>query len=157
MLCDAEGLFPDELNEWERTVLQAEMGRDDRLAWYRNPPRASQDSLGIVYDDADEKRLVRPDFVFFSGQSDGSILADLIDPHGHHLADSLPKLHGLPNAEPMAGAEWRDSAGGGEQLPIRAGDTVRGTLDSARLRVNMFFLQARETRARRPDRPPAHR
>lgn len=95
MLCDAEKLFPDELNVWERAVLEAEMANDGKVAWYRNPARASQDSLGIVYDDADEKRLVRPDFVFFSQQADGSIVADIVDPHGHHLADSLPKLHGL--------------------------------------------------------------
>lgn len=95
MLCDAEKLFPDELNEWERAVLKAEMGRDGRVAWYRNPARASQDSLGIVYDDADEKRLLRPDFVFFSQKADGGIVADIVDPHGHHLADSLPKLNGL--------------------------------------------------------------
>lgn len=95
MLCDAEKLFPDELNVWERAVLEAETANDGRVAWYRNPARASQDSLGIVYDDADEKRLVRPDFVFFSQQADGSIVADIVDPHGHHLADSLPKLHGL--------------------------------------------------------------
>lgn len=95
MLCDAEGMFPDELNIWERAVLKAETEMDGRVAWYRNPARASQDSLGIVYDDADEKRLVRPDFVFFSQEPDGGVVADIVDPHGHHLADSLPKLHGL--------------------------------------------------------------
>jgi type III restriction enzyme len=95
MLCDADKLFPDELNVWERAVLEVEMGKVDRVAWYRNPARASQDSLGIVYDDADEKRLVRPDFVFFSQQGDSGVIADIVDPHGHHLADSLPKLHGL--------------------------------------------------------------
>ena len=95
MLCDADGLFPDELNVWERAVLGAESAKGSMVAWYRNPARASQDSLGIVYDDVDDKRLVRPDFVFFSRKVDGSISADIVDPHGHHLADSLPKLHGL--------------------------------------------------------------
>ena len=33
--------------------------------------------------------------MFFSQQADGNIIADIVDPHGHHLADSLPKLHGL--------------------------------------------------------------
>jgi hypothetical protein len=95
MLCDGDGLFPDALNRPEQDVLEAEMAKEGRLAWYRNPPRASQDSLGIVYDYADEKRLVRPDFVFFSRQPNGSIVADIVDPHGDYLADSLPKLHGL--------------------------------------------------------------
>jgi hypothetical protein len=95
MLCDPDGLFPDELNVWERKVLEAEKGKEGRVAWYRNPARASQDSLGIVYDDADEKRIVRPDFVFFSQVEGGSVVAGIVDPHGWHLADSLPKLHGL--------------------------------------------------------------
>ena len=95
MLCDGDGLFPDELNVWERAVLEAEAAKDGRVAWYRNPARASQDSLGIVYNDVDDKRIVRPDFVFFSQKADGAIVADIVDPHGHHLADSLPKLHGL--------------------------------------------------------------
>jgi hypothetical protein len=96
MLCDAEGLFPIGFDaSWEQTVLEAEIANEGLIAWYRNPPGASQESLGIVYDDADERRLVRPDFVFFSQQADGSIAADIVDPHGHHLADSLPKLHGL--------------------------------------------------------------
>ena len=28
-------------------------------------------------------------------QDDGEIVADIIDPHGFHLADALPKLQGL--------------------------------------------------------------
>lgn len=103
MLCDADGLFPDALNIWERAVVAAETAKVGRIAWYRNPARASQDSLGILYDDADDKRLVRPDFVFFSQQTDGAIVADIVDPHGHHLADSLPKLHGLARYAEMNG------------------------------------------------------
>ncbi|KQS49730.1 DEAD/DEAH box helicase [Sphingomonas sp. Leaf198] len=95
MLCDADGLFPDELNIWERAVVEAEIEKDERVAWFRNPARASQDSLGVIYDDVDDKRIMRPDFVFFSQHANGSIVADIVDPHGHHLADSLPKLHGL--------------------------------------------------------------
>lgn len=60
-----------------------------------NPARASQDSLGVAYEEAGGNRMVRPDFVFFVQIEDGSIAADLIDPHGDHLADALPKLKGL--------------------------------------------------------------
>ncbi len=96
LLCDSEGQFPISFDaSWEKTVLETELTKDGRIAWYRNPARASQDSLGIVYNDAEEQRIVRPDFVFFSEQTDGSIVADIVDPHGHHLADSLPKLIGL--------------------------------------------------------------
>jgi type III restriction enzyme len=69
--------------------------REGAIAWYRNPDRASQDSLGVIYEDGDEMKIVRPDFIFFSKQSDGTIVADIVDPHGIHLADALPKLKGL--------------------------------------------------------------
>lgn len=95
LLCDEDKLFPDELNIWERAVLKAELAVEGRVAWYRNPARPSQDSLGIVYDDGSELKIVRPDFVFFNQQADGTVVADIVDPHGHHLADSLPKLRGL--------------------------------------------------------------
>ena len=71
------------------------MQREATIAWYRNPDRASQDSLGVVYEDGDEIKIVRPDFIFFSKQPDGTIVADIVDPHGFHLADALPKLKGL--------------------------------------------------------------
>lgn len=95
LLCDNEGRFPSELNVWERAVLKQEMAQEGRVAWYRNPARATQDSLGVVYTDAQYKKIVRPDFIFFTELTNGSIVADIIDPHGHHLADSLPKLRGL--------------------------------------------------------------
>lgn len=110
LLCDGEGLFPEELNIWERAVLSAEIAKEGRIAWYRNPARASQDSLGIVYE-VEDKNIVRPDFIFFSQLDDGSIIADIVDPHGHHLADSLPKLRGLAcYAEQNAGLYQRIEA-----------------------------------------------
>ncbi|GAB2989167.1 hypothetical protein [Nocardioides montaniterrae] len=35
-----------------------------------------------------------PDFVFF-GEVDGAIVPSIVDPHGTHLDDALPKLRGL--------------------------------------------------------------
>jgi len=35
-----------------------------------------------------------PDFVFFHGSGD-QVKVSIVDPHGHHLADALPKLRGL--------------------------------------------------------------
>lgn len=95
LLCDEDGLFPEDFNDWERDVLAVELQRKDLIAWYRNPARASQDSLGIAYENAGETKIVRPDFIFFSRSDDGSIEADIVDPHGHHLADALPKLKGM--------------------------------------------------------------
>ena len=96
LLCDEDGMFPSAFNSsWEPEVLRAELQKEDNIGWYRNPARASQDSLGAVYEEAGEYRIVRPDFVFFGRSEDGTVIADLIDPHGDHLADALPKLKGL--------------------------------------------------------------
>ncbi len=95
LMSDKEGLFPVELNKWELTVLEAEMNRTGFEVWYRNPERASQDSLAIAYVEADELRLMRPDFVFFARKPDGDLVIDIVDPHGIHLSDALPKLRGL--------------------------------------------------------------
>jgi hypothetical protein len=76
-------------------VLQAEMRRPGFKFWYRNPGRPSQDSLGVAYVAGDEVSIVRPDFLFFCESADRSVVADIVDPHGTHLADALPKLRGL--------------------------------------------------------------
>lgn len=95
LLCAKDGTFPAEMNAWEIEVLKAEIKREGFLAWYRNPSRSSQDSLGIAYTEGTQIKIVRPDFIFFSTQSDSSIAADIVDPHGTHLSDALPKLQGL--------------------------------------------------------------
>jgi type III restriction enzyme len=95
LLCDERGLFPEDFNSWEGEVVRAELRRSDTIAWYRNPSRASQDSLGVVYEDAGDVKIVRPDFVFFVEQSDGNVSADIVDPHGIQFVDALAKLRGL--------------------------------------------------------------
>ncbi|UUO05323.1 DEAD/DEAH box helicase family protein [Blastopirellula sp. J2-11] len=94
LLCNDQGTYPAELNPLEKAVLAAEFGRDGFLWWYRNPNRPSQDSLGISYNDGGDIKIVRPDFIFFAEQGD-EIVVDIVDPHGFHLADALPKLQGL--------------------------------------------------------------
>jgi len=95
LMCDANGLFPADLNDWESRVLETEMQRPGFIAWYRNPPRAGSYSLGIAYGDGDDTRIVRPDFLIFSRQADGSVAVDIVDPHGTQFSDALPKLRGL--------------------------------------------------------------
>lgn len=107
LLCDADGTFPIAFDaSWERAVLETELAKADCVAWYRNPPRASQDSLGIVYEEAGEVRIMRPDFIFFREEAEGIIIADIVDPHGHHLADSMPKLRGLASYAMSHGAHF---------------------------------------------------
>ncbi len=95
LLCDENGDYPAELNNWERSVVEIEAKRKGFSFWYRNPQQPGQSSLGIAYLDGDEYKIIRPDFIFFAKRSDGKIVADIIDPHGLHLADALPKLQGL--------------------------------------------------------------
>ncbi|RYY74251.1 MAG: type III restriction endonuclease subunit R [Gammaproteobacteria bacterium] len=95
LLCDSNGKYPAELNNWETIVVEKEMKQKGSNFWYRNPKQPGQASLGIAYLSADQYQIVRPDFIFFVTQSDGTVTADIVDPHGIHLADALPKLQGL--------------------------------------------------------------
>jgi hypothetical protein len=95
LLCDAEGNYPADLNNWEQAVIATESQRSGFVCWYRNPQQPGQSSLGVAYRAGDQYKIVRPDFVFFAKQQDGRIVADIVDPHGYHLADALAKLQGL--------------------------------------------------------------
>jgi len=96
VLADEDGNYPvGKLNDWELAVLDTELDRDETAAWYRNPSSASADTLQIPYEVGDAWKPMRPDFVFFSKRQDGSIAASIVDPHGSHLSDALPKLLGM--------------------------------------------------------------
>lgn len=106
LMAAENGEFPiGALNAWERHVLEAEMARADFLAWYRNPSRASDDSLAIAYKDGKENwRRMCPDFVFFHGD-EHAVQTSIVDPHGFHLGDALAKLRGLAEYAGQHGAE----------------------------------------------------
>jgi len=96
LLCDENGNYPaDWKSDWEPSVLEAESKRNGFRFWYRNPQQPGQSSLGIAYLAGDEYKIVRPDFIFFATLDEGRVVADIVDPHGIHLADALPKLQGL--------------------------------------------------------------
>jgi hypothetical protein len=107
LLCDDALMYPSELKGWECAVLEKEMGRYGFKFWYRNPDRPSQDSLGIAYEMESDIKLMRPDFLFFSALPSGEIVVDIIDPHGYHLADALPKLQGLADYAEKFGDRYR--------------------------------------------------
>ncbi|MDD5463318.1 MAG: DEAD/DEAH box helicase family protein [Methylococcales bacterium] len=95
LLCDEKGYYPADLNTWEVKVVETEMKREGFSFWYRNPQQPGQSSLGIAYLSGEQYGIVRPDFVFFATQADGTVVADIVDPHSLHLADALSKLRGL--------------------------------------------------------------
>ena len=50
---------------------------------------------------------MRPDFICFAELQDGTIVADIVDPHGTYLSDALPKLQGLARYAAEHGAQYR--------------------------------------------------
>lgn len=107
LMSTENGDFPiGALNAWEQRVLEAEMARSDSLAWYRNPGRASDDSLAIAYKDGKGNwRRMCPDFVFFHGD-EHDVRLSIVDPHGFHLGDALAKLRGLADYAEKYGDEF---------------------------------------------------
>ena len=93
---DGDGRFPAALNDWESSVLTTEIARKSFVAWYRNPQRATPNSLRIAYqNEAKSWSSLQVDFVIVSRKDDGTLGATIIDPHGDHLADAKAKLRAL--------------------------------------------------------------
>lgn len=106
LLSDSKGMYPlDPDSSWELDVLEAEQSRAGFLAWFRNPGRNAPESLAVAYEEGDTK-LVRPDFLFFSLLDDGTVGASIVDPHGFHQGDSLPKLEGLAKYAEQFGSHF---------------------------------------------------
>lgn len=105
LMAAEDGTVPVDHNTWERKVLDAESEQTGFRGWYRNPSRTAKESLAVAYkDDTGNWKALRPDFIFFGTSHDGSVAVDIVDPHGHHLSDALPKLRGLADfAEEFAG------------------------------------------------------
>ncbi len=136
LLADEDGFFPLDPNEWEAEVLDREHDRPGFISWYRNPSRSSQDSLAIVYEHGGRVRTVRPDFVFFTENDDGTIGASIVDPHSHHLGDALPKLRGLADYAECHGAHFQRI-----DAVSKIGDTFR-VLDLAEVSVRAAVANA---------------
>jgi type III restriction enzyme len=107
LLCDDNGDYPAELNSWEQKVVETEMKGKGFSFWYRNPQQPGQSSLGISYLYAEQYSIMRPDFIFFATQADGTVVADIVDPHSLHLADALAKLKGLSSYTETHGQIYR--------------------------------------------------
>ena len=93
---DSDGNFPAKLNDWEARIIAAETARPSFVAWYRNPQRATPNSLRIAYQDESEWwKSMQADFIIVSKRQDGTLAASILDPHGDHLSDAKAKLRAL--------------------------------------------------------------
>ncbi len=113
------------------------MSAETALAWYRNPSSAKPESLGIVYYEDGQANILRPDFIFFTKGPDGTVQANLVDPHGQYLADSLPKLLGLKDYADRHDSDFhrieavaKTEQGGFRSLDIKNAE-VRASIASA--------------------------
>lgn len=97
VLSDPAGDFPISglKYDWERTVVDTELGRDDVVAWYRNPSHATAQAIRVPYKIGQDWKSMQPDFIFISRNANGDLSAAIVDPHSTHLSDALPKLVGL--------------------------------------------------------------
>ena len=109
LMADAAGNVPIAFtSSWETIVLDSEMNQLGFKGWYRNPDRSVKESLAVAYqDDGGDWKALRPDFIFFGTSHDGQVTVDLVDPHGHHLADALPKLRGLADFAERFASDFR--------------------------------------------------
>lgn len=97
VVAGADGRFPldAKLNRWERAAIAHELANASVRGWYRNPSVATKHSLRVPYQAGDGWKSVQPDLVFVTESEDGSLRPSIIDPHGAHLGDALPKLKAL--------------------------------------------------------------
>lgn len=109
LLAAADGTVPLNFDSrWELKVLDSEAAQPGFQGWYRNPDRAAKESLAVAYkDEVGDWKALRPDFLFFGTNHDGTVTVDLVDPHGHHLSDALPKLRGLADFAERFASEFR--------------------------------------------------
>lgn len=97
LLSDTNGDYPLDLrlNRWERAVIRKETASEGAVGWYRNPSAAGKHSLRIAHKDGDSWKSVQPDLVFVIRDKEGALRPSIIDPHGAHFGDALPKLKAL--------------------------------------------------------------
>lgn len=91
---DAEGLFPDTLNKWERDVLEEAIATSGLVCWVRNHDRQSWAFTVPYRNDGGGWSAMYPDFLFFR-RHEGAVVVDVIDPHGLHLPDAPAKARGM--------------------------------------------------------------
>ena len=114
---DENGKLSCKLNEWEASVVEEELARDDVLGWLRNVPRKSW-AFKAPYTYDGEDHPMYPDFLFFRRQGDG-VVVDILEPHSLSHDDSAAKAKGLADFALRHGDEF-----GRIELIIKEGDKL---------------------------------
>lgn len=146
LMSDENGEAPiSKLNDWEGEIVKCEIAREGAVAWYRNPPRQTADSLGVAYRDEETGnwRSMHPDFVFFHAV-EGKVRASIVDPHGHHLEDSLVKLQALAafaeeHGEAFHRIEALSKVGNVMKVLNLQDDDVRAAIKTGGYSVDWFY------------------
>lgn len=118
MYVDEDSLFQAKFNTWETRVIEAEIARDDVVAWLRNPERKDW-SLCVPYRLGGVQRPLYPDFLVVRSTASGPVV-DLLDPHLLSLEDAPAKASGLAD---YADKHWPEF--GRIELIIVEGDEVK--------------------------------
>ncbi len=117
----ADGSFHEDFakSSWERKVVEEETKRPEVVGWLRNPDRKPY-SLCFSYRQGAKWVPVYPDFVVVR-QTDGGLLADIIDPH------LLSDQHAPARAAGLAkfAADHSDKFGRIELVIVEGARTVR--------------------------------
>lgn len=83
------------LYDSEDAVVMHELKKPNVICWYRNPiGKTTGQSLRIPYRLGDDRKVLHPDFIFFENVN-GCEMPAVVDPHGLHLSDTMPKLKGI--------------------------------------------------------------
>ncbi len=135
---DGGGLYSARLNTWETATMEAELARPEAVAWLRNPDRKDW-ALCVPYEQHGEAKPLYPDFIVFR-RVEGTVVADVVDPHGVNLEDAAAKAKGLATF-----AHAHGHAFGRVEMVMKDGDSL--------LRLDLLDDTVREEvrRATTPD------
>lgn len=97
-------LIDDNKNTWMGQILDFEAMQPGFTARYRNPSRATKESLAVAdQSGSGEWKAMRFDFIIFGINHGGEDVTDLIDLHGHHLSDACPSCVDWPTSRKGSG------------------------------------------------------
>ena len=102
---NGKGFFPMTFTGWEADVLEAELAKNELVAWYRNPSSGTA-ALAVPYMESGTARTCYPDFLFFH-EVDGEQVVDIVDPHRPSFGDTGPKWSGLADYAVQHGSLFR--------------------------------------------------